>query len=600
MLRASVLCRVKFAAWSIDNWVKGYQFRPVKRFRCCSHTWPYHARGCAAERLAIVADETGGTTTADPPTTGNEPNEAQRGHSHAHNIGPDPAGAHSQSAPPVAVEFAHVTQWAALTASGIQTFETREQALAAYAEDEPETPDEAAPEGVLPARWEGTLILEGVRTDDFREIAPNALEWRELPLPLMYQEATDWGHDQSVMAGSIEAISRKDDGRIWGEGPFDLDGDAGKEAARQMGAGFLRWVSGDVAVTAWEMIEEGDCDLEDILWGGGEDCVIVERVTEGRIMGATLVYFPAFEDATLEPVFADNSKHTELALVAAASRPDNEHLVRSHPLELTQTNDLPALVAAAQASTPAVSAEVDASWFEDPKLADPTPLTITNDGRVFGHIAVWEDEQGRPACHIGFPDECVPVPHSATGYAFYQTGGEPVACQDCGVVGVGQLTVGTGHADTALGYRDAVAHYDNTGHAVADLRAGEDAFGVWVAGAVRPTATPAQIAEARASSPSGDWRNVGGNLEMVAVLAVNVPGYPVVRTRVASGQMQTLVASVGPRRMSAGTFEQRLDKLGAAVRKQGQMLAALRPAIVASLQARIKAGKPENQEAPTG
>jgi hypothetical protein len=44
---------------------------------------------------------------------------------------------------------------------------------------------------------------------------------------------------------------------------------------------------------------------------------------------------------------------------------------------------------------------------------------------------------------------------------------------------------------------------------------------------------------------SGDWRRIGGNLELVAALAVNVPGFPVPRPRglVASGSMQSLVAA---------------------------------------------------------
>jgi hypothetical protein len=41
----------------------------------------------------------------------------------------------------------------------------------------------------------------------------------------------------------------------------------------------------------------------------------------------------------------------------------------------------------------------------------------------------------------------------------------------------------------------------------------------------------------RGSTLSGDWRGVDGNLELIALLAVNVPGFPVPRTRalVASG-----------------------------------------------------------------
>ena len=41
------------------------------------------------------------------------------------------------------------------------------------------------------------------------------------------------------------------------------------------------------------------------------------------------------------------------------------------------------------------------------------------------------------------------------------------------------------------------------------------------------------------------WRKVGAGMELVAALGVNVPGFPVPRTRalVAGGQMQSLVAA---------------------------------------------------------
>jgi len=51
------------------------------------------------------------------------------------------------------------------------------------------------------------------------------------------------------------------------------------------------------------------------------------------------------------------------------------------------------------------------------------------------------------------------------------------------------------------------------------------------------------IRAARASAPSGDWRPIKGSLELVAVCQVNVPGFPIARARVASGQVMALVAA---------------------------------------------------------
>src|SRR5690606_27483392 len=35
----------------------------------------------------------------------------------------------------------------------------------------------------------------------------------------------------------------------------------------------------------------------------------------------------------------------------------------------------------------ASAARFDGTWFQDPALTKPTPLTVTDDGRVFGHLA---------------------------------------------------------------------------------------------------------------------------------------------------------------------------------------------------------------------
>lgn len=85
----------------------------------------------------------------------------------------------------------------------------------------------------------------------------------------------------------------------------------------------------------------------------------------------------------------------------------------------------------------------------------------------------------------------------------------------------------TRHADIGLGYTAAAVHYDHTGDEVAVVRAGEDEYGIWVAGAVVPEATPQKVAKLRRSPISGDWRRVEGNLELTAALAVNVPAFPV-------------------------------------------------------------------------
>jgi 2'-5' RNA ligase len=181
-----------------------------------------------------------------------------------------------------------------------------------------------------------------------------------------------------------------------------------------------------------------------------------------------------------------------------------------------------------------------AAWFSDPKLSLPTPITVTDEGRIYGHAAQWG------SCHIGQEGVCVQPPHE-DAHPYYRTG--EVACADGSRVAVGQITVGTGHAPLHLGASPAAEHYDNTGAAVADVAVGNDAHGIWVAGAVRPGADPLKVYELQAAGQvSGDWRRIGGALRLVGLLAVNVPGFPVpkMRARVASGEPQALVAAGRP------------------------------------------------------
>lgn len=160
------------------------------------------------------------------------------------------------------------------------------------------------------------------------------------------------------------------------------------------------------------------------------------------------------------------------------------------------------------------------AWFSDPKLAGKTPLAVTPEGRVFGHLAAWNE------CHRDVTmRECVMAPKSRQSYAPFHLG--DVLTAEGETVKVGKIVMDTRHADIRLGYAAAALHYDNTGDEIAVVRAGEDEYGIWVAGAVVPEATPRKVAKLRRSPLSGDWRREKGSLELTAALAVNTPAFPV-------------------------------------------------------------------------
>jgi hypothetical protein len=183
------------------------------------------------------------------------------------------------------------------------------------------------------------------------------------------------------------------------------------------------------------------------------------------------------------------------------------------------------LVAAAGVTRP------PAAWFEDPHLVGVSPLTVTDEGRVFGHIAAWD------ACHTGFPGVCVTPPHSNTGYAEFLDG--YVITAEGTEVPVGPITMDGEHADLGMNRRRALRHYSDTSLAVADVAVGDDEFGIWCAGYVRPGVPEEKVVALRASKLSGDWRDD----ELILALAVNKPGFMNPRVSVIDGRQRALVAA---------------------------------------------------------
>lgn len=164
-----------------------------------------------------------------------------------------------------------------------------------------------------------------------------------------------------------------------------------------------------------------------------------------------------------------------------------------------------------------------------------TPITIEQRpgepfARVFGHAASWK------SCNRGYRGVCVPPPRSATGYSQFHLG---AVRTDQGLLSVGKIVQGEGHPDTGTGARIARAFYDRTSKTTALVRADDDKFGVKVAGVVAPGVSAEEATMLLASPPSGDWKDG----EMIAVLAVNVPGHVVPRATMVDGQPRNMVAA---------------------------------------------------------
>lgn len=416
-----------------------------------------------------------------------------------------------------------------------------EEAQAALAADEDsgsnEEPDEESMDYAGDtAPWEGVLAVEGIVTGDGREFAPGALAWADLPVPLRWNIEDSHGGEARTKAVNVGRIDKvwRDGEKIMGAGVLDLSDDNGRRAYDKIKGQFLRGVSIDADSI-------GDADVE-FVWpedansgaeGGDEDDLFEmlfaqpEKVIYhgGRIRAATLVDIPAFAEAYIALL-------DEAGAVVAGGQPVGAEAIKA-------AEPAPVRPRAVTASVTELW-RPPAAWFTDPKLSLPTPITITDEGRIYGHAAQWG------TCHIGQEGTCIQPPRE-DAHPYYRTG--EVVCEGGERMAVGQITVGTGHAPLNMGASPAAEHYDNTGTAVADVAVGNDQHGIWIAGSVRPGADPLKVYELQAAGQvSGDWRRIGGQLRLVGLLAVNVPGFPVpkMRARVASGQPQALVAAGRP------------------------------------------------------
>ena len=390
----------------------------------------------------------------------------------------------------------------------------------------------AAPDG----RWVGVIAREGEMTGDGRLIEDGALRWDDLPIPLRVAFKDVGGHDGAEVCGRIETVERREGGDIYATGTFDLGSAVGAEAFRQVSERMSNGVSIDTDDVTFRIMAKADMPEADVADSGNasddepdpegrvkvaamsssDELTVIESA---RLRAATLVAVPAFATARVYAAGQAPAKPSEDVepgeTVEAAAAPRSRD----------------SLTAAAIPTAP------PEAWFKDPALTGPTALVVEDDGRVYGHIAAWG------TCHIGQIGKGVEPPTSPSNYAYFRTGALRTA--EGTSVAVGHLTMGTGHAGPRDSANAAAEHYDNTGTVFADVAAGEDAYGIWVAGSLRPGITAEQVRVARSAPISGDWRTIRGSLELVGALAVNVPGFPVPRPQglLASGEVRSLQAS---------------------------------------------------------
>ena len=388
--------------------------------------------------------------------------------------------------------------------------------------------------------WQATLCVEGEPTIDSgvkRVLTEGSITWLPLPLPLMLMD--DGPHADVVtkapICGRIDQIWKAGN-VVQGAGVFFDDSsdptvaEAGAKAAALVSEMKRMGISVDLADADWDAMEYSGGTVTEI--GEGDDFDEANDPT-ARNYDATND-LPTEDEVDVddpEIVMACMSASiagATIVPVAALAPNANISLIASGWFEE------PALTAAAAGIAPL---EPSRDWFDNPRLHGPTPQTVTDEGRYYGHLALWE------TCHTGKPGQCVTAPRSPTEYASFHRGELKTVEGD--LIPVGVLTMNTGHAGLRMSAAGTVAHYDDTGTVAAHVCAGEDEYGIWLAGAVNPKLAAEDVRLLRAAPPSGDWRNTGDGLDLFAALAVNGPGFPVPRARlVASGAEEHVEALV--------------------------------------------------------
>jgi hypothetical protein len=393
--------------------------------------------------------------------------------------------------------------------------------------------------GILPQRWTsdaGICFAESLASG--RDFTQCEWSWRDPAtsfVPLMFQPKNA-GHYDAELCGFVSAFTGGGVGTVGASGGF-LDNEAGRaaaailEGAGRFGVSVDPSEKVDVVWQCTEMDEDGWCmaglDMFMSYEIAGITMTPLQAFDNAAIVldGAAPAADPAPADDVAEPVAA-----AAFAIVAAADlvRPPAEWFSLAEP----------------QIGEAFLGTLGDEFLVDQGDGTVACPLTITDEGQVFGHLARWGQ------CHVGYGDQCVSPPESLTAYSHFHV--SSVLTAEGELVAVGALTVGCEHAPPTMPAWQAQDHYANSGSGWADVRCSNGVHGPWISGALRPGLDDAALRVLRALTLSGDWRDRGAGLELIAGLSVNVPGFPIARESLAASGLLPVRAPMTASASKAG------------------------------------------------
>lgn len=374
-------------------------------------------------------------------------------------------------------------------------------------------------DGLLPETWvsdKGIAFSEDLAGG--RCFSMTEWSWRDptaVLVPLMLQTETAGGHFGAELAGFLETIENND-GTIAASGRF-FDTDCGVQARDMLLNGLPFGVSVDPG-EATQVEEEFTCtEFDDDGYCVAGDYKLNFLAYE--IIGLTMTMFQGFPNAAIKlgaPAKAEAAVVVLSASGGNAAPPENVDVPARPPRARM-------LLAEPRLGEAFLDGLGDEYLIDQGDGSLAVPLTI-DPPFVYGHAAYWG------ACHTGNPwgeNVCASPDPSMSGYAHFHTG--HMLCDDGSDVPTGVLTVGPEHAPESASPWGAQDFYASVANGWADVHAIDGEFGIWLSGVLRPDLTEMDLRVLRALSLSGDWRAIGGHLEMVGILAVNGPGLPIKR-----------------------------------------------------------------------
>lgn len=223
-----------------------------------------------------------------------------------------------------------------------------------------------------------------------------------------------------------------------------------------------------------------------------------------------------------------------------------------------------------------------ADWFEHPgDIPTDKRITITPEGRVYGYVSLWD------TCHAGMPGCVKPPKGSPSNYGFAHQGETMTA--DGTLIATANIGGGAGHAP--IDHGAPADFYENTSTQLMRVRYGEDANGLWFAGALWPDVGELDVARIRASSISGDWRwmnswrQTAAGYDFAGACFVNIPGFPMANAgdvALSDGEMRNIAASVkSDERFSPPSGVREAMRRGLKWHEEGYSGDGLRPQTVA-------------------